>query len=226
MFKKIFSYFILVCARIYQFIFYPFFSAYYKFFFKDKFKIGKAKLGDYRDSSSFVFVLLDLKEVDYFFKKQNFIANIYDRYFLKHSRLDGKNLHSALEEISKNPAVKEIIPDYILFKDKLLIKSLENEDFTRLDYFFENYKSNIDKINKIKKTLERIVEELNKLSYIHGDIKAKNVYINKKDEKIKIIDWDGLRKISEPEKDLDRRKLKQVFENLNLLETADKKQRA
>lgn len=224
MFKKILSYFVFKCARIYQRLFYPFFAFYYKFFFDNRFIIRRVRLKDYRDSSSFIFILSDqLNKKDYFFKKQNFIANIYDRYFLEHPRLNDKELRFVFEETLKNPVIKDIVPEFILFKGKLLISSLENEDFMRLDYFFENYKADADKINKIKKTLEKVVDELNRIGYIHGDIKAKNIYLNKKDIKIKIIDWDGLRKISKPEKDLDKKKLEQIFKNLELFEPADEK---
>ncbi|MBI4812393.1 protein kinase [Candidatus Falkowbacteria bacterium] len=212
--KSFLSFFLLLSARLYKTLFYLPFYFYYRFYFRDYFNVAKLKLEDEKESNSLLFLLTEKNgSKSYLYKKQNILSVFYDMFFLNYKRIDGVELYSAVEQLKKNHILKEIFPEFILYKNKLLADFLNKNEYKRLDYFLDESIKN-DDAARIREELKKIADELNNSGYIHGDIKAKNIYINKKTRKIKIIDWEGLRKISDSEKTVDKEKLEKIFENL------------
>jgi serine/threonine protein kinase len=213
--KKFFSFCLIKISILYRFLATPFWLAYYRFYFRNIYQVNILQINNQETPASFLFRLISQKSGEgYIFKKQNFFNSWYDRLFIGYCRLSDYDLYQALNNLSRKEAIAKHLPQIKLEKGKILFEYFDEKNYCLLDNFFDAGKFNQAELIVVKQELENLIIAINRSSYIHGDIKAKNIYYNQKTGRIVLIDWDGLRVLREEEKDLDKQKLEQIFTNL------------
>ncbi len=220
--KKILSFCLIKISRWYRFLLAPFWLACYRFYFRNIYQVNLLKIDSSEIPASFLFKAVSLtNEENYIFKKQNFFNSWYDYLFIGYRQLSDQDLFQTLSELKMNKVIAEHLPEIKLVRNKIFFEYLDGQSYRRLDNFFSADKFKQAQLSDIKQKLENLILAINQAGYIHGDIKAKNIYLNQKTGRIVLIDWDGLRVLKMKEKDLDKQKLEQIF--INLFQAQNKK---
>lgn len=212
--KNLFSFLLIILALAHKKVFYFLYELFFKIKFSSDFKLERLKYERARNSS-FLFILENKKTGrKYFFKKQNPFSRLYDLVFLSYGRMSDRALYYEIQNLSGSSPVSSIAPTMILFKKYLLTEYLDDNNHARLDDYLSANKQDKGKVERVREKIFSGVRELKRAGYVHGDIKAQNIYIEKNNGEVKIIDWDGLRKLTPHEESLDESKLSPIFEGL------------
>ncbi|HNZ86403.1 MAG TPA: RIO1 family regulatory kinase/ATPase [bacterium] len=199
---------IIFKAKLYRKIFSKIFLFYYKIYFRENFSVNLMHFENVGDRHSFIFILKDKNGNHFVYKKLNFFMLIHDKLYLGIDFINDKKLFNYFKELKNHNFCN--IPTFFQFKNKVICEYL-GDDYQRLDKIIEENNKNISLLSGYKEKIKQLILRLNEIGYIHGDIKAKNIYIRKSDHFIIFIDWDGMRK-KEKQPNLDLEKLDIVFQ--------------
>lgn len=184
------NFFQKVKSRVIYFplLFYPVVFVYAKFLFGRDFKIFFPTKNVTEGSTHFIFILESKEDGQkYIAKFRNVFGDMYFKHHTGVTRLPNEEYLKLMKQVTEDEYVKEIIPEIIFYKNRILWEFLEGA----IELNSPESPLVIEKRKEVRQKINKAVEHLLEKGIIYGKVKGKHILV--KENRAVLIDWDTAR---------------------------------
>lgn len=193
--KSIPRYSFVLVASLFYVLFLPIYLLYYRLAFSP-YLTRLFKLS----TRTFLFTVNKSTEGAYIFKKKNPVWHFYNILFLRKKFLSQTDFKKTLLALAKDSNFSQYLPHVTMYRGRMLVEYLEPNAYMSLEQLKLKCWGSKAQKSTIATNLTKAVNALHQCGYSHGDLKAKNIYINKSDLQVKLIDFEALHQLETNEK--------------------------